>query len=97
MDGGAYGAGTVFSLDVGLRPFVQTVPTAGTVGQTVLILGNNLTGAASVTFDGTAASFTVVSDTLITTTVPAGASTGKVEVTTPTSTLTSNVVFQVLP
>jgi uncharacterized repeat protein (TIGR03803 family) len=87
--------GTVFSLAVGLGPFVETEPTSGMVGADVVILGNNLTGASSVTFNGKAATFNVVSSTEITTTIPSGATTGKVEVTTPSGTLTSNVNFRV--
>jgi uncharacterized repeat protein (TIGR03803 family) len=93
--GGAYGDGTVFSLSVGLGPFVKTVPTSGKVGTAVTILGNNLTGTTSVTFNGTAAAFTVVSSTEITTAVPKGATTGEVQVTTASGTLSSNVPFRV--
>jgi len=89
-------AGTVFSLSMGLGPFVKTLPTSGAVGSTVKILGNNLTGATSVTFNGTAATFTVVSSTEITTTVPSSATTGTVKVITAAHhTLSSNVAFQV--
>lgn len=88
-------AGTVFSLSVGLAPFVETVPASGEVGVTVMILGTNLTGATKVTFDGIAATFTVVSSTEITATVPTGAKKGTVEVTTPSGTLKSNVTFTV--
>jgi uncharacterized protein (TIGR03437 family) len=52
-------------------------------------------GTTSVTFNGTAAAFTVVSGTEITTMVPTGATSGRVQVTTPHGTLTSNVVFRV--
>ena len=93
--GGAYGYGTVFSLSVGLGQFVKTLPTSARVGSAVRILGTNLTGATSVTFNGTAAAFTVVSRYLITATVPTGATTGKVEVVTPSGTLSSNVPFRV--
>jgi uncharacterized protein (TIGR03437 family) len=93
--GGAHGYGTVFSLAVGLGPFVETEPTSGSVGAAVQILGTNLTGATSVTFSGIAAAFTVVSPTLISTTVPAGATTGEVRVTTPSGKLLSNVPFLV--
>jgi uncharacterized repeat protein (TIGR03803 family) len=93
-----FGCGTVFSLGVGLGPFVETVPTSGKLGATVTILGNNLTGATSVSFNGTPATFTVVKSSEIKTKVPAGATTGTVEVTTPSSgTLKSNVAFRVTP
>ena len=48
------------------------MPWSGKVGQTIKILGTDLTGATSVTFNGTAATFTVVSATEITATVPTG-------------------------
>jgi uncharacterized repeat protein (TIGR03803 family) len=95
--GGAHGYGTVYRLSTGLAPFVKTVPTSGTVGAAVKILGYDLTGATSVSFNGTAAVFTVVSGAEIITTVPSGATTGTVQVVTPTTTLTSNVAFDVLP
>lgn len=95
--GGTDDAGTVFSLSVGLGPFVETRPACGEVGSVVEILGTDLTGATSVSFNGTPAVFETVSSSLITTTVPAGATTGKVEVVTPNGTLSSNVAFRVLP
>jgi uncharacterized repeat protein (TIGR03803 family) len=90
-----FACGTVFSLSVGLGPFVETVPTSGKVGAAVRILGTNLTGATSVTFNGTAAKFTVISKSEIKTNVPSGATTGTVEVKTTKNTLKSNVVFRV--
>ena len=95
--GGANGVGTLFSLSVGLGPFVETQTTSGKIGAAVKILGTNLTGATGVTFNGTTATFHVVSSSEITTTVPTGASTGKVKVVTPHGTLTSNVNFRVTP
>jgi len=95
--GGANAGGTIFSLAVGLGPFVKTLPTSGKVGAAVTILGTNLTGATSVSFNGTAASFTVVSSSEVTTTVPTGATTGKVKVVTPGATLSSNLSFRVTP
>jgi uncharacterized repeat protein (TIGR03803 family) len=92
--GKTVGCGTVFSLSVGLGPFVETLPTSGKVGAAVIIMGSNLTSTTSVTFNGTAATFTVVSSTEIKATVPNGATTGKMQVTTPSGTLTSN--FHVL-
>ena len=93
--GGTDGLGTVYSLSAGLGAFVETLPTGGKVGAKVTILGTSLTGATSVSFDGTAATFKVVSSTEITTTVPPGAKTGVVQVTTSAGTLSSNVVFVV--
>lgn len=91
------GCGTLFSLSVGLGPFVETRPAAGKAGQTVEILGTNLTGASSVSFNGTPAVFHMVSISLIATTVPADAGSGTVQVVTKSGTLSSNVPFRVLP
>ena len=93
------GSGTVFSLSVGLGPFVKTQPDWGGAGRFVEILGTNLNGATSVSFNGTPAVFRVVPNlnSLIKTTVPEGATTGTVEVVTPGGTLSSNVPFRVLP
>jgi uncharacterized repeat protein (TIGR03803 family) len=90
------GFGAVYSLDMGLGPFVTFVRPTGKVAQTAQILGTGLTGTTSVTFNGVkATSFSVVSDTYMTAVVPAGATTGPVTVTTPTQTLTSNVSFRI--
>jgi uncharacterized protein (TIGR03437 family) len=90
--GGKHGIGTIFSLNTGLGPFVKTMPTSAAAGKTVTILGTNLTGATAVSFDGTAATFKVVSATEITTTVPSRAKSGTVTVTTSSGTkLNSNV------
>jgi uncharacterized repeat protein (TIGR03803 family) len=96
--GGANNDGTVFRLSAGLGPLVTPVPTAGPVAAAVTILGNNLTGTTSVNFNGAPAAFTVVSESEITTTVPSGATTGRIEVVTPGATLYSNIApFRVLP
>ena len=76
---------------------MKTLPQSGQVGAAIRILGTDLTGTTSVSFNGTLAAFNVVSPTEITTTVPAGATTGKIQVTTPGGTLSSNVPFRVLP
>jgi uncharacterized repeat protein (TIGR03803 family) len=94
--GGSDGAGTVFSLDTGLSPFVAFVQAVGRVGQTCDIMGQGFTGTTSVVLNGSPASFTVVSDTFIKATVPPGATSGYVTVSTPTGVLTSNVVFRVI-
>jgi uncharacterized repeat protein (TIGR03803 family) len=93
--GGGGGYGTVYKLTTGLAPFVKTVPTIGRVGANVFILGNQLNGTTSVTFNGTPATFTVVSPGAIRATVPAGATTGTVQVTSTGGALNSNVVFRI--
>lgn len=80
---------------MGLGPFVKSLPGSGKAGAAVKILGTNLIGATSVSFNGTAATFTIVSASEISTKVPTGAATGKVQVTTPGGTLLSNVTFRV--
>jgi uncharacterized repeat protein (TIGR03803 family) len=93
-EGGTGGA--IYSLDMQLAPFITFVLPVGKVGETAQILGQNLTGTTSVTFNGVpATSFTVESDTYMTAVVPTGATTGNVVVTTPTGTLTSNVNFRI--
>ena len=63
-------------------------PNPGAQGASVLISGTNFTGATSVQFGGTAASFTVTSNALITTVVPPGSGTVSVTVTTPNGSAT---------
>jgi uncharacterized repeat protein (TIGR03803 family) len=87
--------GTIYSLAMGLGPFVTSVPGVGSVGEPVKILGTDLTGATAVTFNGIAAPYTVISATEISTYVPPAATTGKVTVTTPNGTLVSNADFRV--
>lgn len=94
---GKMGCGIAFRLTVGLGPFVKANPAFGKVGYSISILGNNLTGASGVTFNGTPATFTVQSGSFIKATVPTGATTGTIEVTTASGTLSSNVAFRVLP
>lgn len=94
--GGPYYDGTLFSLDMGLGPFVTFVVPAGKVGQTGGILGQGFTGTTSVMLNGIPMNFDVVSDTYLTATVPQGVTTGYVTVATPTGVLTSNVPFNVI-
>ena len=49
------------------------------------------------TFHGTPAAFKVVSSSLLTTTVPVGARSGRVRVATPGGAIFSNTAFRVLP
>jgi uncharacterized protein (TIGR03437 family) len=76
---------------------VKPQPTFAKAGTVIDILGTNLTGATSVTFNGIAAAFSVASNSQITATVPGGATNGKIQVVAPGGTLSSNVPFRVLP
>jgi hypothetical protein len=58
-------------------------PASGPWGTSVMISGRHFTGASAVQFNHTTASFVVSSDAQILTTVPQGATTGPITVTTP--------------
>jgi len=62
-------------------------PTSGSIGSSVTITGCGFTGATKVTFKGVSATFAVNSDTQITATVPNGATTGIIAVTTANGTI----------
>lgn len=69
-------------------------PPSGPVGTPVTITGSGFTGASKVSFGGKNATvFTVNSGTRITATVPSGAVTGKIKVTTADGTATSTGTF----
>ena len=92
--GGASGSVTLNWALNGSAPTLNSfIPAIGGVGTVVAINGANYTGATGVSFNGTPASFTVVSPTQINATVPAGAGTGLVTNTTPAGTVTSSAPF----
>jgi len=93
--GGTDNEGTIYSLNMGLPAFVNAPLFSGKEGASVLILGQHLTGATKVTFNGLPADFTVKSDTHLSATVPTGASTGYIEVTTGSGVVKSRKVFVV--
>jgi uncharacterized protein (TIGR03437 family) len=70
-------------------------PTSGGVGTSVTINGANFTGASSVRFNGQSASFSIVSASQITATVPNCSSSGAISVTTAGGTATSSGSFSV--
>ena len=99
VGGGKYNGGLYFALDAGLpkpAPRAQSFnPRSGAVGTRVLIWGTNLL-SASVEFNGVAA--TAVSNSgsnYVWATVPAGATTGPITVTTPGGTVTTHARFTV--
>ena len=97
LEGGRFGFGVVYRLNMDLAPFVALVRYAGNAGSTAQILGQGFTGTTSVTFNGVAAtSFKVLTDTFMTAVVPSGATTGPVVVTTPGGALTSNKNFRIV-
>lgn len=85
----SYNSGT-FTIDSTLTSFT---PTFGGVGTSVTLTGVGFTGASAVKFNGTSASYTVNSDTQITTTVPSGATTGPISVTCTGGTVSSGSNF----
>jgi len=95
--GNSKSEGIVYKLSVGLDPFVAFVFDSAEVGGVGGILGQGLTGATNVSVNGTPANFKVISDTFLKATVPSGATTGFVTVTTASGILQSNVPFRVLP
>ena len=95
VDGGSISGG--WSLDILATPTITSfAPARGMVGDTVVITGTSLTGTSAVSFDGIpAVSFTVDSGTQVTATVPAGATTGPISLTTPGGTTASATDFVV--
>jgi hypothetical protein len=82
-DTSAYSCSSSNSYILTIRPRITGfTPNNGTSDTTVTITGNGFTGANAVKFNGISASFTVNSDTQITATVPRGATTGLISVTT---------------
>lgn len=97
---GGPGGGAIFSLDFGLpkpKPsLAELVPPSGAVGQRVLLWGGHLLGATSVTFNGVpAAAFQVNSTQAVMATVPAGATSGPVTITTANGSVTSAQSFTI--
>jgi uncharacterized repeat protein (TIGR03803 family) len=95
--GGSTNSGVFYSLAVGIPSSVSLMPTSGTAGQTIGILGNGFNGTTSVTFGSASASFNVVTDTYMTAVVPASGTTAVVTVTAPSGALKSRQIFKVLP
>jgi uncharacterized repeat protein (TIGR03803 family) len=99
ISGGPNNGGVIFALELGLpkpAPAAQRFsPGSGAVGTQVLLWGSNLL-AASVQFNGIAA--TTVSNSgsnYILASVPTGAATGPITITTPGGTVTTKESFTV--
>jgi hypothetical protein len=91
--GGSVSRGLFYGFNTGFAPFVILQFPLGPIGTTLGIFGQGFTTATAVAFNGTAADFTVVSDTYLEATIPTGATKGYVTVTEPTGTLQSNIKF----
>ena len=94
--GGSNDGGVFYSFNMGFKPYIILQFPRGTIGKSIGIFGVGLTGTTEVSFNGTSAEFTVVSDTYLTATVPTGATTGYVTVTTNSGTLKSAVKLTVV-
>ena len=80
----------------GTPPAITTFdPASGAAGTAVTIGGSNFTGATNVAFNGVAATFSNVTDTSLSATVPAGALSGPISVSTPAGLATSTNSFLV--
>jgi uncharacterized repeat protein (TIGR03803 family) len=93
--------GTIDVFNAGLpkpKPGIaRFVPKSGKVGAKVTISQGPYIGATEVSFNGTSATFKVKGSEFITATVPQGATSGPISVTTPGGTIKSTQSFTVLP
>jgi len=85
-----------YTLPVAITSFSPTFACAES-GATVTITGTNLSGVTAVSFNGTAATFTINSSTQITATLPSGATSGTISVSSPAGNATSTGTFTVHP
>ncbi len=96
QQGGTGNDSVFYSLNIGAKPFLRLALTSGKAGTLVGMFGRGFDNTSVVKFGGVAAtSITLTGSTYIVATVPAGALTGKVTVTTGSTTLTSSQIFTV--
>lgn len=92
-------SGSDFTIGAALLPAITSVaPSSGTIGSIVTITGTNFSATPAsntVKFNGEAATVNASTTTTITTTVPVGATTGKITVTTSGGTATSATDFTI--
>jgi len=90
------GADTI-SFNVNIAPQVFSIsPATAAAGDVVTVTGARFTGASEVNLGTTPVTYTVISATEISFTVPAGASSGAVTITTPNGTVTSSTALTIL-
>ncbi len=90
------GNGSIFSLDVGARPFVLAQPSSGKAGGSVGLFGD-FTGVSSVTFNGIPASVTGTGNSFRTVTIPVGPATGLIKINKPAGSISGFNTFFVQP
>ena len=94
---GCQSVSNAIAISVTAAPVVTGfTPVTGSVGTPVTINGSGFTGATNVAFNGASATFTVVNSNQITTTVPVGATTGNISVSTTCGTVNGPVPFNVV-
>ncbi|MGA9963911.1 MAG: choice-of-anchor tandem repeat GloVer-containing protein [Terriglobales bacterium] len=90
--------GVFYNWSDSLPTFISLLPSSGKVGKMIGILGQGFSRSSVVKFDGVqATSVKNTGTTFLSATVPPGALTGSVTVTTGSTTLTSNKTFRVTP
>src|SRR5690606_22965104 len=85
--------------NAGVVSILHVSPDAGAVGQTVTLYGTGFSDTPahnSVTFNGTSATVTASTSTTITTSVPAGATTGNIGVTAPSGSAATGSPFTIV-
>ncbi|HWZ82509.1 MAG TPA: choice-of-anchor tandem repeat GloVer-containing protein, partial [Terriglobales bacterium] len=92
----AYGA--IYSFDAGLNPFAsQFVIYSGKVGDSISVLGQGFSNATGVKFGTGAGTFVAGTDSFMTATVDAGATTGVITVLEPGGNLATPQKFKIIP
>jgi hypothetical protein len=95
--GGGLSLSVNFTVLTPAPTLLSFAPASGPVGTSVTITGTNLTGTTAVTLNGApVAAYAVVDAVTLTFTVPVGATSGLVAVTTPGGTATSATAFNVI-
>jgi len=95
---GTFGSGETedyyVKIEQNTSPYIISFnPLFGLPGTVVSVTGANFTGLTALKFNGTAATFNLVSSTLVTATVPAGATTGRISIASSLGTDTSIASF----
>lgn len=91
------GGTATISFNVNLAPQITSfTPTTARAGDLITVNGARFANASLVKIGGTNTAFTVVSGTQITFTIPAGAVSGSINITTPDGTGTSSSTLTVL-